>query len=99
MRSEEGAGSGERGAGSGERGAGSSGKLPDKANEIAKKIASKPPMALRMTKRLIRNAQYATPDHAMQDAAAVQSLCHYTEDHIEALSAMFEKRKPQFLKG
>jgi enoyl-CoA hydratase/carnithine racemase len=45
-------------------------KFLDKANEIAKKIASKSPQALRMTKRLIRNAQYATPDHAMQDAAA-----------------------------
>ena len=72
-------------------------KLLDKANEIAKKIASKPPQALRLTKRLIRNAQYANLDHAMQEAAAFQSLCHYTEDHMEALSAMFEKRKPQFL--
>jgi hypothetical protein len=33
----------------------------------------------------------------MQDAAALQSLCHFTDDHMEALSAMFEKRKPQFL--
>ena len=72
-------------------------KPRDKANEIAKNIASKPPRALRMTKRLIRNAQCATLDHAMQEAAAFQSLCNYTEDHMEALSAMFEKRKPQFL--
>jgi len=50
-----------------------------------------------LTKRLIRKAQYATLEHAMQDAAAFQSLCHYTEDHMEALSAMFEKRKPQFI--
>ena len=71
-------------------------KLLDKANEIANKIASKPPRALRLTKRLIRDAQHSTLDHAMQDAAAIQSLCHFTSDHMEALSAMFEKRKPQF---
>jgi enoyl-CoA hydratase/carnithine racemase len=71
-------------------------KLLDKANEIAKKIASKPPQALRLTKRLIRSAQHSTLDQAMQDAAAMQSLCHFTGDHMEALSAMFEKRKPQF---
>jgi enoyl-CoA hydratase/carnithine racemase len=71
-------------------------KLLDRANEIAKKIASKPPQALRLTKRLIRCAQSSTLDQAMQDAAALQSLCHFTDDHMEALSAMFEKRKPQF---
>ena len=32
----------------------------------------------------------------MEHAAAYQSLCHFTEDHMEALSAMFEKRKPVF---
>jgi enoyl-CoA hydratase/carnithine racemase len=72
-------------------------KLLEKANEIAGKIASKPPQALRLTKRLIRSAQFSTLDHAMQDAAALQSLCHFTGDHMEALAAMFEKRKPQFL--
>jgi enoyl-CoA hydratase/carnithine racemase len=72
-------------------------KLLDKADEIARKIASKPPRALRMTKRLIRDARNTTLEYAMQSAAAYQSLCHYTDDHMEALSAMFEKRRPRFL--
>jgi enoyl-CoA hydratase/carnithine racemase len=72
-------------------------KLLDKANELAAKIAARPPQALRLTKRLIRNAQYSTFEHSMQDAAAFQSFCHYTDDHMEALSAMFEKRNPQFM--
>lgn len=67
-----------------------------KANEIAANIASKPPQALRMTKRLIRTGQHSTLAHIMEEAAAFQSLCHYTEDHMEALSAMFEKRQPKF---
>ncbi|HET6461335.1 MAG TPA: enoyl-CoA hydratase-related protein [Syntrophales bacterium] len=67
-----------------------------KANEIAANIASKPPQALRLTKRLIRTGQHSTLVHVMEEAAAFQSLCHYTEDHMEALSAMFEKRQPKF---
>lgn len=70
--------------------------LMEKAMELAKKIASKPPHALRMTKRLLRMGQHSTLSHIMEEAAAFQSLCHYTEDHMEALSAMFEKRKPKY---
>jgi enoyl-CoA hydratase/carnithine racemase len=71
-------------------------KLMEAAGAIAKKIASKPPQALRMTKSLLRAGQNTTLVENMQLAAAYQSLCHYTEDHMEALSAMFEKRKPAF---
>jgi len=71
-------------------------QLSVKANEIAANVASKPPQALRMTKRLIRTGQHSTLTHIMEEAAAFQSLCHYTEDHMEALSAMFEKRQPKF---
>lgn len=72
-------------------------KLLEAAGAIAKKIASKPPQALRMTKQLLRAGQNTTLGENMQLAAAYQSLCHYTDDHMEALSAMFEKRKPAFL--
>lgn len=68
----------------------------DAAKKMARRISSKPPQALRMTKRLIRRAQHETLEDTMLNAAAYQSLCHYTDDHMEALSAMFEKRKPQF---
>ncbi|MGZ3595779.1 MAG: enoyl-CoA hydratase-related protein [Syntrophales bacterium] len=71
-------------------------QLLAKAKEIAASIAAKPPQALRMTKRLIRTGQHSTLLHVMEEAAAFQSLCHYTEDHMEALSAMFEKRQPKF---
>lgn len=72
-------------------------QLSAKSNEIAANIASKPPQALRMTKRLIRTAQHSTLVQIMEEAAAFQSLCHYTEDHMEALSAMFEKRQPKYM--
>jgi enoyl-CoA hydratase/carnithine racemase len=71
-------------------------QLLTKAKEIAAKIASQPPQALRMTKRLIRTGQHSTLSHIMEESAAFQSMCHYTEDHMEALNAMFEKRKPKY---
>lgn len=71
-------------------------KLLDKAKEIATEIASKPPQALRLTKKLIRAGQHSTLQHIMEESAAFQSLCHYTDDHMEALNAMFEKRKPVY---
>ncbi len=71
-------------------------QLLTKAREIAAKIAGRPPQALRLTKRLLRRGVHSTLEETMQNAAAYQSLCHFTEDHMEALSAMFEKRKPAF---
>ncbi len=71
-------------------------QLLEKAWELAAKIASKPPQALRLTKRLLRSGQHSTLPEIMEKSAAYQSLCHFTEDHDEALSAMFEKRKPAY---
>ncbi len=71
-------------------------QLLDKARELAAKIASKPPQALRLTKRLLRAGQHSTLPEIMERSAAYQSLCHFTKDHEEALAAMFEKRKPVF---
>lgn len=67
-----------------------------KANELAAKIAAKPAEALRMAKRLLYMGQDLTLRHLLEQSAAYQSLCHHSQDHMEALSAMFEKRKPQF---
>lgn len=66
------------------------------AYELAKKIAAKPPEALRMSKRLLYMGQYLTLPHLLEQSASFQSLCHNTKDHMEALSAMAEKRKPDF---
>jgi enoyl-CoA hydratase/carnithine racemase len=72
-------------------------ELLEKAREIAVKIADRPPQAVRLTKKLLRLGAHSTLAESMMQAAAYQSLCHYTDDHMEALNAMFEKRKPLFL--
>ncbi|MBI9076480.1 MAG: crotonase/enoyl-CoA hydratase family protein [Desulfatibacillum sp.] len=71
-------------------------QLMERTMELAEKIACKPPEALRMAKRLLYMGQYLTLPHLLEQSAAFQALCHNTSDHMEALSAMFEKRKPEF---
>ena len=71
-------------------------QLMNAAFELAEKIASKPPEALRMAKRLLYAGQDTTLRQLLDQSAACQALCHHTDDHMEALSAMFEKREPEF---
>ncbi|MBS3759437.1 MAG: crotonase/enoyl-CoA hydratase family protein [Desulfobacterales bacterium] len=71
-------------------------ELMDKARELAGRIAEKPPEALRMAKRLLYAGQDMTLRHLLDQSAAYQALCHHTDDHMEALNAMFEKRRPGF---
>lgn len=72
------------------------GELMDKAMQMARKIAKKPPEALRMAKRLIYMGQRLSMGDLLEQSASMQALCHHTEDHVEALNAFFEKREPEF---
>jgi enoyl-CoA hydratase/carnithine racemase len=70
--------------------------LMETAMGLATKIASKPSDALRMSKRLLYMGQYLTLPHLLEQSAAFQALCHHTNDHMEAVTAMLEKRNPIF---
>lgn len=72
------------------------GSLMEEAFVLARKIAAKPPEALRMSKRLLYAGQGATLRQLLDQSAAYQALCHFSEDHREALKAIFEKRQPEF---
>ncbi len=71
-------------------------QLMDKTYKLASKIASKPPLAMKMAKRLLYLGQNATIPQILEQSSAFQALCHHTEDHKEALAAMFEKREPRY---
>lgn len=71
-------------------------QLLEKSMVLAAKIANKPPEALRMAKRLLYAGQAMTLRRLLDQSAGFQALCHHTDDHMEALSAMFEKREPDF---
>ena len=66
------------------------------AKELAGRIASNPPQALRMAKRLIREGQHVRLDTLLEMAAAFQGAIHQTEDHMEAVTSLLEKREPTF---
>ena len=52
--------------------------------------------ALRLAKNLLRNGTSATYDTMMDMSAAVQAISHLTEDHMEGVEAILEKRSPNF---
>jgi len=66
------------------------------ARELAGRIAANPPHVLRMTKRLLQESRHARLDSVLQLSAAMQSLAHTTQDHVEAVDAMLGKRAPRF---
>jgi enoyl-CoA hydratase/carnithine racemase len=70
--------------------------LMDEAMKTARKIAGNPPDVLRMTKRLLRDSEGASFETIMDLSSAMQSICHQTEDHGEAIEAFFEKRQGEY---
>ncbi len=67
-------------------------QLMSEATELARRVAVNPPLATRMTKRLLRSSLGQTLDQALELAASFQSLAHTTQDHAEALQSFVEKR-------
>lgn len=70
--------------------------LMDEALALAEKIAQQPPHALRLAKSLLKQGQTASYDTIMEMSAAAQALSHLTEDHMEGVDALLEKRAPNF---
>lgn len=71
-------------------------ELMDAARAIAARIAANPPQAVRMTRRLLREAWNSRLETVLEFSAAMQAVAHTTADHKEAMAALREKRKPVF---
>ncbi len=70
--------------------------LLTRAQEMAAKMAAKPPLALRYSKRLLRLAQQQGLHEHLDTCSSFQALVQKSEDHTEALAAFFEKRSGVF---
>jgi enoyl-CoA hydratase/carnithine racemase len=68
----------------------------DEAMSLAERIAAQPPHALRLAKSLLRHGQTTSYDTLMEMSAAAQAISHLTEDHIEGVDALLEKRPADF---
>ncbi|MDH5737553.1 MAG: enoyl-CoA hydratase-related protein, partial [Gammaproteobacteria bacterium] len=71
-------------------------ELMNAANNMAARIAANPSGALRMAKKLIQEGQHTRLDSLLEMSAAMQALAHQTEDHVEAVNAIIDKRPPDF---
>jgi 2-(1,2-epoxy-1,2-dihydrophenyl)acetyl-CoA isomerase len=71
-------------------------ELMDAAMALAKRIAGQPPQALRLAKTLMRQGATTSYDTIMEMSAAAQALMHETDDHMEGVNAILEKRTPEF---
>jgi enoyl-CoA hydratase/carnithine racemase len=65
------------------------------ARQLAVRIAANPATALRMAKRLLRQAQTVRLEEALQLSAALQAIAHHTPEHDRAVAEFFEQRKPR----
>jgi enoyl-CoA hydratase/carnithine racemase len=72
------------------------GELMDVAKHIASRILANPTHAVRMTKRLLRDACNNSLNGTLELSAPMQALAHATQDHQEAVAALLEKRRPTF---
>lgn len=71
-------------------------ELMPAALALAERIAANPARALRLTKRLLREAQTQPMDTVLELSAAFQALAHETSDHKEAVAAFLDKRPATF---
>lgn len=71
-------------------------QLLSRAEELAKQIAAKPPLAVRKSKRLLKLGQRQQLPDFLAQCASFQGMLHHSEDHLEAINAFLEKRPGEF---
>jgi len=71
-------------------------ELMDKATELAKKIASRPPLAVRFAKEAVNRSQEGDAASGFALESYLHALSCTTEDKKEGVSAFLEKRKGKF---
>lgn len=70
--------------------------LMDRAFALAGQLADQPPLALRATKALLRQAREAGLDQLLEQSAQTQGRLHETADHAEGVAAVLERRPGRF---
>jgi enoyl-CoA hydratase/carnithine racemase len=70
--------------------------LLPRARQWAEKLAEGPPIAIRMTKRMMYKQTHMDLDNALEDAALGTLVTNYCDDVKEGVAAFHEKRKPVF---
>jgi enoyl-CoA hydratase/carnithine racemase len=71
-------------------------ELMTRVRELAQRLAAGPPIAIRITKRMMYKQRSMQLDNALEDAAMATLVTNYTDDVKEGTAAFHEKRAPLF---
>ncbi|HKI97555.1 MAG TPA: crotonase/enoyl-CoA hydratase family protein [bacterium] len=71
-------------------------QLLAEAHALAKTIAAKPPRTLRLSKRILKQAQRTSLSDFLDICSVTQGIVQTSEDHKAAIEAFFEKTTPVF---
>ena len=71
-------------------------ELMTTARAWAERLAEGPPIAIRITKRMMHKQQTMDLSNALEDAALGVMVTNYSDDVKEGVAAFHEKRKPNF---
>lgn len=71
-------------------------ELMPTARAWADRLSAGPPLAIRVTKRMMYKQQSMDLENALEDAAMATLVVNYTDDVKEGTAAFHEKRKPDF---
>jgi enoyl-CoA hydratase len=71
-------------------------ELMDRTMEIARKIAGKGPLALKLAKMAMNMGMETGLSIGLGYERLARTLVHGSEDRVEGMRAFIEKRKPQF---
>jgi enoyl-CoA hydratase len=71
-------------------------ELTEKTMKMAKKIASKSPIALQMAKEAVKTASKSNLDEGLKREIDLFAITFSSEDKEEGVAAFLEKRKPEF---
>jgi 2-(1,2-epoxy-1,2-dihydrophenyl)acetyl-CoA isomerase len=71
-------------------------EIDDVVADWAARLASGPPIALAMTKRMLNRSFEQSFEQALDDEARCQTVNFGTRDTVEAITAFIQKRSPRF---
>ncbi|MBT4340686.1 MAG: enoyl-CoA hydratase [Chloroflexi bacterium] len=74
----------------------SEGELIATAEKMARRIATGPPVAIRLAKTMMRNGMSMDLETSLEMSAAAEAITLSSADHIEGMAAHREKRRPWF---
>lgn len=66
------------------------------AQKMARRIASGPPIAIRLAKTMMRRGMSMDLETSLEMSAAAEAITLSSEDHVEGMGALRQKRRPEF---